>query len=107
MKRDNFGYISNRGASKYFGVSWHWLKDKTNEQDTRWRVSMGINGKTTNLTSDNHNNPLSEQECAVVASFIRDFGVISNRFTVSYHNRLNTPAKNLIVNMKTGTIRRI
>lgn len=107
MKRDNFGYISNRGVSKYFGVSWHWLKDKTDEQDTRWRVSMGINGKTTNLTSDNHNNPMSEQECAAVATFIRDFGVISDRFVVPYKLHIDKPPKYLIVNMRTGTIRRI
>lgn len=110
MKRDEFGYINNRGVSKYYGVSWHWLRDKHNEDDTRWRVSIEIDGKTRNFTSDSHSDPLTEQQCAAVATHIRDNGLLSDRFIVSYNSYDeddNGYMKQLLVNTRTNTIRKL
>lgn len=88
--RDQFGYINNRGVSKYYGVNLHWLENGSQ----RWRVVVSYNGVRHQLTSDNHNIELSEAECASVAAYIKDVGIPAEKFNVG----------NLIVNVKTQTI---
>lgn len=65
FKRDNFGYINNRGASKYWGVTTSVVDGKK-----RWVVSH--KPKWSNVTIGHHSSSftLSERDAAKVAEFL-------------------------------------
>ncbi len=65
FKRDSFGYINNRGASKYWGVTTSVVEGKK-----RWVVSH--KPKWSNVTIGHHSSSftLSERDAAKVAEFL-------------------------------------
>lgn len=65
FKRDSFGYINNRGASKYWGVTTSVVDGKK-----RWVVSH--KPKWSNVTIGHHSSSftLSERDAAKVAEFL-------------------------------------
>lgn len=65
FKRDSFGYINNRGASKYWGVTTSVVEGKK-----RWVVSHKPKWSTVTIGHHSSSFTLSERDAAKVAEFL-------------------------------------